>query len=680
MKVIVNNSSLLSNIQTIALYKLIKYVPAEENMNELERNNHVADKVLYLSSNDRFSGYDDIEYDFSFLIEKHKYNDNQKLENLDPISKVILGKELEDLVLAEKMIVPSNTIPDEGITDKISYFSSSIVSNNKFIILNIEKDIYKIELYEGVIDSNNSEGDFIDYDTGEATKKPISTIILGLEKKDNLNESVKYESDKSNFNKTLWEENKVEYMKLLDEIRGNKFICISLSEEGSDNLKVNLAYDSWLKDSKNPLRNLNKYLLRNDDFYFILNNTNPVKEVGNYLIDSNTGTVLSNTLTPIELSGKTSILEMKRKRILEDSLVWNNSVNYSQGDIVECNGVRYESLKKNNIDNFPPLSSAWEVESELTSYFTTRITVRAEEGYGCSIFPSGIITILPTVDFVEFSIVDEPGYEIDKNEIDIYPIITDKKGNKRSKFYLKTTNEAGETTGDYSYFKSQDKGHIIIFEDPESLEYLRNITSMYFKHTKPTFQLVFSIIDESETHIPWSSFIKDVTLEITRDSEVIGEDEIINNSIPVTVGQKISIGMEENSKYAFLGDTIKINIQPDTENDATGKIYQTLQVISKTIKITVGGDAMGDFTIENTELMTEYNGSAVVRFYPNEEIVGFDENNYILSINGVDYSLTPPLKKSKNTTDLSYEITDNIYTLSCSSIKENLEINLKYKK
>ena len=168
-------------------------------MNELERNNHVADKVLYLSSNDRFSGYDDIEYDFSFLIEKHKYNDNQKLENLDPISKIILGKELEDLVLAEKTIVPSNTITDESISDKISYFGSSIVSNNKFIIIDVEKDIYKIELYEGVIDNNNPGGDFIDYDTGLGTKKPVSTIILGLDKKDNLNESVKYESDKSNF-------------------------------------------------------------------------------------------------------------------------------------------------------------------------------------------------------------------------------------------------------------------------------------------------------------------------------------------------------------------------------------------------------------------------------------------------------------------------------------------------
>ena len=60
-------------------------------------------------------------------------------------------------------------------------------------------------------------------------------------------------------------EDLVSEKELLDEVTGEKMIWMLISNN-SEVESVNLSYKSWV-DSTNPNRNMNKYLLRNDEYW-----------------------------------------------------------------------------------------------------------------------------------------------------------------------------------------------------------------------------------------------------------------------------------------------------------------------------------------------------------------------------------------------------------------------------
>lgn len=656
MKVNIINSELLHNIKTIVLYSFKKFIPTDKS--KLIRENHLAEKVLYLGNENQLSSRDDIEYGFDFQIDKQKYNDNSKISFLTNESKDLIGLNTEDIVIIEKSAFPTNTKIDE--VENYSYFGTCTINNSKVIVLDLQEKIYKIEFYEDIILSNNTSGKFIDYETGMSElAQPSFIITLGPEKNiESLADDNYYENDKPSETITI---PILELRKLKEEVDCKKYLIISFPESKKDNIKVNLAYDSWLRDDKNPLRNLNKFLLRNDEFFSSLNNINPIKQVSTYLLDSNTGTILSNT----KITNQCPILNRKiSKQQSGDSEVnWESTVKYDLGALVYFNNKLYESLEKNNIGNVPSLSSKWEEENKLSDFFTSRLSIDGEPGYLCRIKPSETMILRPDIDFVEFNIIDGPGYEFNSSKISMYPPI------------------AGESilleNRDYKHFKTQDKGHIILFEKDKIDSILRNISNLYLSYTKPIFRLRLSVLDSMFGYVSWDSWISQVHEDITisiNGFEVVDSAAIEENRLSVCAGDILSI-MLNNNKYQ-IDNKESIVISPTAEDELLGEIHYVIRVTCKTKEVIVEGDNITDFIIENPKYIVGYGDPGEVRFYLEKE--GETENNYEVRINN---NLVGTLgnigKLPSNITHTRNS--EGIHTFHCTEITEDLIINLKKK-
>ena len=393
MKTILNKSE-LKDISTIVFYK--KAGIAEDPK---------ADLVLYKSSNTRVNNSDFIEYGLSSLVEKYKYNDKDQLSFFDDYLIRLIDKNSEVAEKLNKCLFP--TLSTESTKNiGYGYFGTLTIQSRTLYIFEVPEDICKVELYESVITTNNSDYDFIidyDYLVGGIQEKysenvavekinsliqPGIVITLGPDLETNL--------DKDSF----------EFRKLEDEIYFKKTIYLTTSSE--DNQFINLSYKLWNLD-ENSNRNKNKYSLRNDEYYSTINNINVIEKSKNsdLIYESGSNLLLSNKKVQNH-----PILNSKLNRVSNKILKpFSTKVVYNLGDKVEYNSESYTSLSNNNIGNIPVLSSHWILSERTKDFLTTRVNIYVNPLDSAIVSPNKSVSINSLGDTnMSFSITSNPGY------------------------------------------------------------------------------------------------------------------------------------------------------------------------------------------------------------------------------------------------------------------------------
>lgn len=391
MRLIINSNN-FTDIGTAVFYS------------QSDLDNREYSKVQYRSNSSLLYNRDFSEYDFSYSITKDKFNDKFLVNYLGKNTLNLIGENSNSLEKIESTIFPTLSKEDWEEDDK--YFGTTLISNQIFALFKGDPGIKRLELYEGIIDSNNiSSSKFIDSDTLQAigikqTATPNFILILG-----ELDE----DSD---------EDNLVIKKELLDEVEGEKMIWMLISNN-SEVEKINLSYRSWV-DSINPNRNMNKYLVRNDEYWSTKDSIGIIDNIPNLpeiLIDGNSGTFLGNERIKDD---KLLILKIKKNLIerFKGSREFPNYypfTTYKVGDKVYLGDKVWESVSNNNFNNNPMLSSEWILSNYLENSRPIRVVVSVFPEIGGTCNPIGIISI-PSVDTnVTFKIYTKPGYKLNED-------------------------------------------------------------------------------------------------------------------------------------------------------------------------------------------------------------------------------------------------------------------------
>lgn len=392
MKLIINNNN-FTDIGTVVFY-------SQDDLDNREYS-----KVQYRSNSSLLYNRDFSEYDFSYDITKDKFNDKFLVNYLGEKTLKEIGETSNSLEKIESIIFPTSS--RENLTEENDrYFGTTIISNQVFALFKAAAGIKRLELYEGIIDKNNSRGsDFIDTDSMAAAGiKPTSTpnFILILGQPD----------------ETTSGEDLVSEKELLDEVTGEKMIWMLISNN-SEVESANLSYKSWV-DSTNPNRNMNKYLLRNDEYWSTIDSVGiieTVEDVPEVLIDANSSTLLGNEKIEdnrlLILGNKRGLIEMYKGA--GDYPKYFPFTTYKIGDKVILGGKVWESVSDNNFNNNPALSSKWILSEFLNINKPIRIVVSVTPEIGGTCNPIGIISIPSVKTPIDFKIYPNPGYVLNED-------------------------------------------------------------------------------------------------------------------------------------------------------------------------------------------------------------------------------------------------------------------------
>lgn len=397
-----------------------------------------SDKVLYCVSDSKLVDIDFAEYDFSYITEKAKFNNNLKLNYISQETKELIGKDKEDLKKIESAIFPTLISGEES--SNVSYFSSTRIQNQTLYLLNVPKDIIKVELYEGAIETNwsnvigfsdfiNDTGDFlwpvyprfIDYDLFKALSngedkdfitKPAITIYFGPSYYNGNNKDSSYYFP-DNIQRNLNLTDSKSWLKEMDEIECSKVVWLLLASDSSIS-EINLAYDSWINNI-NPHRNKKHYTLRNDDYYStreslsVLEKYNWNNESGEseLVFDATSGTILGTRKVDNGIESS-KFLEKKLNKI---SNTYHSCINYSKGDIITIGEEQFISLCDNNLDNYPKISYQWAKKDEM-DIFTHSINIYSNPPGAAIISPSTVtIRRFTSGSSVSINVIEYPGYK-----------------------------------------------------------------------------------------------------------------------------------------------------------------------------------------------------------------------------------------------------------------------------
>ena len=471
-----------SAFNTIVCYKWsgkTKYLGETTSLSDQYLNSYSSSNVYYRASDSKLNftqvadqsinnkhKYQNVidfaEYGIKFKPYKEKFNNLLNLNFLyhTSITKDA-GKTLSELKKLENYPLYTENIVSDAVLD-YGFFGSDKVSEGDLYLLDIPEDCYKIELYSGVDESNcttlTGVDYFIDYDfikvfnntyksSGkELTLKESPSIIitLGPDEKEYLNPDNLYESSDKYFGKinprtdllnslsrhglkTSSEEDLENskknyisiYRSLKDEIYSRKLIWFLALTNNPSSIKVNISTYSWTKNN-NPLRNRNKYSLRNDEYLGFKNYPNTIylennKYVFNRITDSNLG-VISDTHPILDL-----------KKSLKDNN-YSKYINYNKGDKVfyqghfEVNEEKenvyvkdsYISLIDDNKGNIPNFSEYWMLSDVFEGYFTKNIYFMSDQPGAVTFNPS--FSTIPHNQELSIDIIAEehPGFTIDK--------------------------------------------------------------------------------------------------------------------------------------------------------------------------------------------------------------------------------------------------------------------------
>lgn len=283
MKIILNKND------TEGLRDLVSIVIKDSGEN-------LPDIIQYRGSSRKLIGIEDFaEYGLEFIPDKYKFNDVFPLEFLNDATKKMAGGKLSNIEKLEKVFFPtlSNTTANT-LSSNNTYFGSVVISSQTLVMINIPKGYDQVYVYD----------------------KEISFFS---------------DSWKLHFEST--EE---------DSINLNKILWFIISPDGKV-YDINISYHSW-SESINPERNLNQYLLRNDDYNKINSGIDVIEKIPgtSFIVDKNSNTLLGN-------------IEIENHPILDKKLTrdwyagWKSGVNYAKDSVVIYKKSYYlKTSDKNN--------------------------------------------------------------------------------------------------------------------------------------------------------------------------------------------------------------------------------------------------------------------------------------------------------------------------------------------
>lgn len=453
-------------------------------------------EVYHLGSLSTSDLLDFAEYDFSFEPDKGRFLNILKLNYLDAYSKNIIGYDTKENTRLNDIIFPqisSNPIyakanaavngdpsysyqPILPRPDSVSekFFGAIEVSHQTIALLKVSGEIneglydgvYKIEIYNDHIKGNCQrkykvgspessideyrEG-FIEWDalkqvdimgmdiTKTVPNGPVITIYLGPQPEHKNIEIDKrcswfYKEGLLYENKGSLEIDNREYEGLMHELSDEKIIWFLISSDGTAN-EINLAYKAWT-DCRTKHRNMNQYLLRNDEFFSTKDSIDmfhsfliDLEKENEILYDSTSNTVLG---TKRILTSQLPILNERRNK--GNKLGWSPHITYRKGDKVSINMIGWDgkplkyntfrSLTDENRGNDPRYSTQWIKDTvDITSEFYRFFVGSNITGAG-SISPSGTMifeNIVTTAGGEEIGVIQEfnvklnPGYILFNN-------------------------------------------------------------------------------------------------------------------------------------------------------------------------------------------------------------------------------------------------------------------------
>lgn len=688
MKVNIKNSD-FSNISTAVFYKWHRFIPASGVFpSDLEslRISCTSDRVQYWGSKTYTGLRDFSEYDFGMFPDKVKFGDSLMISNLDAESRELLGKNLEDLEKVESYMFPS--ISATGEEADYDYFGSTLINNQTFILFDTPENYWKIELYEDIVESNNSRGGFVESEflevsgeSGPEYPKPFMVITLGPEP-DLLNNSESmyyyYDSMISERSRTI---GAVSYVKLLQEVSLSKAVWMLLTSD-NDITDINLSYKSWT-DSINPNRNMCKYSLRNDEYWSTKDSSTVLEKIGGteFWYDMNSKTLLGNEEIPADAC---PIMKMKKKYIDLDT--YSDFVEYSLGDKVKYGHSldgelqEWESLCDGNLGNNPVYSSKWVLSGAVVNTETNRVTIMMNPPNAGSTNPGGTITVKRN-DSRRFLVLENVGYRLAKDE----------SGNFKPPSY---DSDSGSTLNPSSYSFSVvaeggvERKYLNVYNWARSIETGKLIVN---------FEVSKSIITLSardpeglmpSNYSEWPSFFSEPEFRVSKSiSEIDGiviDPEITNGKMEFMPGQKVTLVFPELSKYTiskatstyYVGNSetptvvdLEVSTSEKKENLVSGQIdftetTLTLQLAYKIFEVFMA-EYIG-FEISKVLDYVQYGEETEFSFYTKP---GITFGKIIISeISGKQVTITlKDLGKTVNlgTTELSLSRDDDdIFTLN----------------
>jgi hypothetical protein len=333
---------------------------------------------------DKLVNTDLIEYGFSALIEKIKYNNNRLLDFFDDTVFDLFDQNPKELSKLENNYIFPTVSNKEDTTNSLNYFYVATIQKKTLIVFNVPENIDKVYVYG----ENEGETPDITLEFGPVVENPL-TYEEALQ------------SDEVTSEKTI-------------------FMTLTLSEEDPTYNSVNVTYYIW-KNSINSNRNKNKYSLRNDEFFSSIYSSSIISDSSQFRIDDSTGTLLCSNAEDSIIS-TTPILSLKKEQWGNNN-VYNPKISYKLGDIVEfgrykdnyedIKPYKYISLCNNNINNTPCFSSKWILEDKFSDYLMTKINIIIYPEEAASITPEGSINISKDSDLLNFQVNYKPGYKLD---------------------------------------------------------------------------------------------------------------------------------------------------------------------------------------------------------------------------------------------------------------------------
>lgn len=588
-------------------------------------DNRTYSKVQHKSNSSLLYERDFSEYNFSYEVEKDKFNDEFLVDYLGNKTLSLFEPSSNSLEKLEYIIFPTFGNEEwEGNDNK--YFGTTLINNQVFVLLHAEKGIKRVELYNGFIYKNNDNpsptaSNFVSIDSLLSqgitpTEEPYFIIELGEPLGDEVVEStdlvrIKELSDEVEYEKMIW-------------------LLITSNNEVSE---VNLSYKSWV-DSDNPNRNMNKYLLRNDEFWSTkdLVRINDVVEDtdDNVVLDANSGTLLGTEKLDIS-----RLLAFQKIKSRVDSCEYSDKgqgypnyfpyMTYKTGDKVFYGGDIWESVADNNFNSNPALSTKWIRSSVMEDNRSINIIVKVipEDGGYCN--PMGVISLPSIYSVMRFKIYPGPGYELDT----LQPCLLDDKD------YIVFSNT------NYDYLVPHD---VVIVTDWRDVIKTGKLV-FNLKELGSSITLSAEYEGEEFDYPNWGSAFNETNFTIYKMVEIDGEDSYtindpyVNDSgeLKVTTGKKIELYFKEFINYSISNvemiykesinsDPVTVYLTPEKLEDNECRItiskvnftIATLKLILSDKQVTATIIEHSGFEISNNSIRTVSGNPVIFKFIDNE--------------------------------------------------------------
>lgn len=553
-------------------------------------------KLLHSGKSNQISLDNYSQYDFSYLFEKGKYNGNFLINDLDKESKELIGFGERDITEFEKVLFPSLSTVTTESSDDYDYFGYLLLGEQKFYMFDIIPNSKYIILCDTFLkdDTTIPEGysNYLNY-----LKDTYCYIQLSSD-------------EISAFRKTL-------------------SICLGKDEDP----KINLMYQLFLNDNKNPFRNANKVYLRNDDYYKESSNIDIIKEKtysnGSginkvFKYDRNSDVLLSNT----EETSEELLLYNRKKNYNTSQDLYDKHIRYNKGDLVIVNNERWISLVDNNLGNTPFYSSLWTREETLESIRLYRILIslvcngRVGKTYNSGTLSKyGYVTLRETDNNLVFSITLENGFSFDSIKLDGRTAIEDNDFTKTEII----TSEKDVITLTFVKDEIKDIYSLICYLKPET----------------------YSLTIENSNSFDFDIYINNELWIEPVTTEEFTQKEIISKNLNVFNEDEIRIVPKDNRVLnRIIVDSGNIKVKEDTIHILPQKkisegfenISASLDIIEAICKITIDNDPR--IIVEDKEIITPRGTVVDINFYSEDskELYVVDLIKYTYKDNNLYYN------------------------------------------